>query len=353
MLNIKDVKSILSIGRKVFDIEIQELLRIRGNLNIEFEKAVLCILECKGRVVVTGVGKSGIIGHKISASLSSTGTHSVYMNSAEGLHGDLGMINYNDVVLAISNSGSTSEVIQLIPSIKMIGAKIIALTGKIDSPLGRASDIILNIGVEKEACPMNIAPTSSTTATLVIGDALTVALIEMREFKPENFAVYHPGGSLGRRLLTMVSDVMQLKENVAVGKKNESLLRIVDRLTEKNLGIVCIEENNKVIGIITDGDIRRTLHKFKDRFFSMMASDIMTINFRYTSKDIRAIDVLEIMELEGKKVSCLPVLESQELVGVVKVHDVYKIIWFTFNLELDEFDDESDIIEFLRYRIGD
>lgn len=326
MLNIKDVKSILSIGRKVFDIEIQELLRIRGNLNIEFEKAVLCILECKGRVVVTGVGKSGIIGHKISASLSSTGTHSVYMNSAEGLHGDLGMINYNDVVLAISNSGSTSEVIQLIPSIKMIGAKIIALTGKIDSPLGRASDIILNIGVEKEACPMNIAPTSSTTATLVIGDALTVALIEMREFKPENFAVYHPGGSLGRRLLTMVSDVMQLKENVAVGKKNESLLRIVDRLTEKNLGIVCIEENNKVIGIITDGDIRRTLHKFKDRFFSMMASDIMTINFRYTSKDIRAIDVLEIMELEGKKVSCLPVLESQELVGVVKVHDVYKII---------------------------
>jgi arabinose-5-phosphate isomerase len=318
-------KDIVSIGKNVFDLEIRELLRIKETLGKQFERAVNTIYESKGRVVVTGVGKSGIIGHKISASLSSTGTHSVYMNAAEGLHGDLGMINYNDIVLAISNSGSSSEVVQLLPSIKTIGAKVIALTGNENSPLGQAADIILNIGVEKEACPMNIAPTSSTTATLLMGDALTVALIEKRDFKPENFAVYHPGGALGRRLLTRVNDVMQPKENVAIGYKEDSLLTIVDKLTRKNLGVVCIEENNKIIGIITDGDIRRALHNNQERFFNMVACDVMTTKFRSITKDKMAIEALEIMEQNERKISSIPVLKSGELEGLVRIHDVYDV----------------------------
>lgn len=325
MQNLKTDKDILSIGKRVFDIEIEELLRIKENLNAEFEKAVNSILECKGRVVVTGVGKSGIIGHKISASLSSTGTHSVYMNSSEGLHGDLGMIHYNDLVLTISNSGSSPEVMQLIPSIKIIGAKIIALTGEVNSPLGKAADIVLNIKVEKEACPMNIAPTSSTTAALLMGDALTVALIEMRGFNPEKFAIYHPGGTLGRRLLTKVSHIMQPKVNVAVGSKEDSLLHIIDKLTRKNLGIVCIEENNKVIGIITDGDIRRTLNNKKERFFNMVAKDIMTTSFKYISNDKLALEALDIMEQKDKKITTLPVLKFGELEGIVRIHDVYEV----------------------------
>lgn len=325
MQKVKANKDIISIGKNVFDMEINELLRIKETLGERFETAVNTIYECKGRVVVTGVGKSGLIGHKISASLSSTGTHSVYMNAAEGLHGDLGMINYNDIVLAISNSGFSSEVVQLLPSIKTIGAKVIALTGNANSPLGKAADIILNIEVEKEACPMNIAPTSSTTATLVMGDALTVALIEKRDFKPENFAVYHPGGALGRRLLTKVSDVMQPKENIAVANKEDSLLTIVDKLTRKNLGIVCIEENNKIIGIITDGDIRRTLSNSKAHFFNMSAGDIMTTNFRSITREKMAIEALEIMEQNESKISSIPVLDSGQLEGLVRIHDVYDV----------------------------
>lgn len=325
MQTIQADKDIISIGKNVFDMEIKELLRIKETLDIQFENAVNTIFQCKGRVVVTGVGKSGIIGHKISASLSSTGTHSVYMNAAEGLHGDLGMINYNDIVLAISNSGSSAEVVQIIPSINTIGAKIIALTGNAASPLGKAADIILNVGVEKEACPMNIAPTSSTTAQLLMGDALTVALIEKRDFKPESFAVYHPGGALGRRLLTRVSGVMQPKEDVAVGYKEDSLLIIVDKLTRKNLGIVCIEENNNVIGVITDGDIRRALHNNKGNFFNMVASDIMTTKFRYISRDKMAIEALKIMEQSDRKISSIPVLNSGKLEGLVRIHDVYDV----------------------------
>ena len=316
---------ILNSAINVFDVEIEELQKIKSKLGVEFEEAVKAILECEGRVVVTGVGKSGIIGHKISASLSSTGTHSIYMNSAEGLHGDLGMINYNDIVLAISNSGSSSEVIQLLPSIKKIGAKIIALTGSKESILGEAADIVLNIGVEKEACPMNIAPTCSTTATLVMGDALTVALIKQLNFKPENFAVYHPGGALGRRLLTKVSDVMQKKENVAIGNKDDFLLTIVDKLTMKNLGIVCIEENGKIIGIITDGDIRRSLHQYKDSFFNMTAQEIMTTDFNYIEKNKMAIEALEIMEIGDKKISSIPVIQHGKLEGLVRLHDVYGV----------------------------
>lgn len=325
MKNLHTEKDTISIGKDVFDIEIKELQRIKETLDIQFENAVNLIFQCKGRVVVTGVGKSGIIGHKISASLSSTGTHSFYMSAAEGLHGDLGMISSNDLVLAISNSGSSTEVVQIIPSIQIIGAKIIALTGNAESPLGKAADIILNVGVEREACPMNIAPTSSTTAQLLMGDALTVALIEKRGFKAANFAVYHPGGAIGRRLLTKVSDVMQPIEKVAVADKRDSLLDIVDKMTKKNLGIVCIIENRLVIGVITDGDIRNALHNNKERFFNMFALDIMTTNYKFISKEKMAIDALEIMEQNYRKLSAIPVLNFGKLEGLIRLHDVYDV----------------------------
>ncbi len=314
---------IVAIGKNVFDIEIAELLKVKDKLDDDFKFAVKEILECSGRVVVTGVGKSGIIGRKIAASFSSVGTQSVYMSAAEGLHGDLGMINYIDIVLAISNSGSSDEVMQLIPSIKKIGAKIIALTGNPDSPLAKVSDIVLNIGVEKEACPMNIAPTSSTTATLLMGDALMVALIEKRGFTAEKFAIYHPGGALGRRLLTKVCDVMQPIENVAIATKDDTLLTIVDKLTKKNLGIVCIIENELVIGIITDGDIRRALHHYGADFFIKNAESIMTVKFKAIASEKLAIEALEIMENSNSKISSLPVIVSGHLKGLVRLHDVY------------------------------
>lgn len=323
MVNNYKKENIVSIGREVFDIEISELLKVKKSLSSSFENAVSFIKDCKGKVVVTGIGKSGIIGHKISASLASTGTHSIYMNAAEGLHGDLGMINSDDIVIAISNSGNSTEVIQLLPSIKTIGSKIIAITGHLDSTLAKTADVVLNTGVEREACPMNIAPTSSTTATLVMGDALTVALTHLNNFKPEKFAIYHPGGTLGRKLLTRVEDVMQLKENVATANKTDSLLLIVDKLTRKNLGIVCVLDHQKVIGIITDGDIRRCLNNHREGFFNMNASDIMSINFKSVTKNLMVYEALNLMENNEFKISSMPVLNNGELEGVIRLHDLY------------------------------
>lgn len=315
--------NLVEIGKKTFDIELSELFKVRDNIDVNFEQAVLSLSECRGKVVVTGIGKSGIIGHKISASLASTGTHSIYMNAAEGLHGDLGMINQDDIVIAISNSGSSTEVIQLIPSLKHIGVKIIAITGQTNSALAKSADIVLNNYVDNEACPMNFAPTSSTTATLVLGDALTVALIHLKKFKPRDFAIYHPGGTLGKQLITKVSDLMQPRENIALAHKSDSLLLVVDKLTRKNLGVVCIEENDKLIGIITDGDIRRCLNTYKEDFFKMSAIDIMTKDYRYISKNKLVYEALNMMEKEFLKISLIPVIDDDKFIGVIRMHDIY------------------------------
>ena len=314
---------IKKIAQDLFDKEICELEKVKGKISDSLEIVVNLILNSKGKVVITGIGKSGIIGKKIAATLASTGTLAVFMNSAEGLHGDLGMINKNDIVIAISNSGNSDEVISIIPSIKKIGATLIAMTGNSNSRLGKEADAILDIGVEKEGCPLNLAPMSSTTSTLVMGDALATVLITARNFKPENFAVYHPGGSLGRRLLMKVRDVMH--KDLPIAQLTSDMDTVIMTMTKKRLGVVCIVENDELLGIITEGDIRRAL-KMKDKFFTLKAEDIMTRDYTYATENIMALDALDLMENRESKISVLPVLSDKQIVGVVRIHDLLNVI---------------------------
>lgn len=318
---------IIKYAKNIFDIEIKELGKVRDRIGQELVEAADLIYKSKGKVVITGIGKSGIIGRKIAATMASTGTYAVFMNSAEGLHGDLGMIHPDDVVIAISNSGNSDEVISIIPSIKKIGAKIIAMTANSNSSLGKEADCVLDIGVDEEACPLNLAPTSSTTTTLVMGDALSTVLIELRSFRPENFAVYHPGGSLGRRLLMKVKDVMHKGEELAVTYKEASIEEVLLVLTKKKLGAVCVldEKEDEIVGLITEGDIRRALSR-KEEFFKLSAKDIMTTKFTQIDKESMAIDALELMEDRDSQISVLPVLEGKKAVGLVRIHDLLHIV---------------------------
>lgn len=315
--------NLINIARNVFKDEISELENVSRRISESFIRAVDEICSSDGKVVVTGVGKSGIIGHKISATLSSTGTHSIFLNSAEALHGDLGIINDKDIVIAISNSGSTPEILKMIPSLKKIGCKLILITGNINGKLSNFFKIVLDSGVTKEVCPLNLAPTTSATVTMVLGDALTVALMKKKSFKPKNFALYHPGGALGRRLLTEVKDVMIKKELIAKCKLKDSLLLVIDGLTKNNYGIIFVYEEDKFIGIITDGDIRRSLNTLKDKFFIYKAKDIMTKKFLTINQNELATDALSI--LEKNNISSLPVLNDENLVGLVRFHDLYEI----------------------------
>ena len=312
-------------ARSIFDAEIEELERVKKLLDGEFIKVVELILNSKGKVVVTGIGKSGLIGKKIAATLASTGTSAIFMNSAEGLHGDLGMISSNDVVLAISNSGNSDEIVSLLPSIEKIGAKVVAMTGNRNSRLGRAADYVLNIGVTREACPLNLAPMSSTTSTLVMGDALAATLIKRRDFRPENFAVYHPGGSLGKRLLMRIGDIMKKGEEIPLCDKESPIKNVILTMTEKSLGAVCVMNGDLMVGIITEGDIRRALAKELE-FFTYKAKDIMTRNFTKTDSKSMAIDALELMENRPSQITVLPVVDANKLVGLVRTHDLLNII---------------------------
>ena len=312
----------IKIAKEVFEIELKELEKIKGRIDDNFERLCRIIINSKGKVVLTGVGKSGLIAQKIAATLSSTGTTSIFMHSTEGLHGDLGMITKDDVVITISNSGRSDEVLSIMPSIEKIGAQIIVMTGDIKSPLAEFSNIIIDIGVEQEACPMNLAPTSSTTATLVMGDAIAAALIELKQFKPENFGLFHPGGSLGRRLLTKVADVMHKGNSLPITFPTSKIDDVLIEMTQKQLGAVCVIDDNFLLkGIITEGDVRRAL-SFKEKFFTFCASDIMTTNPISISPNDMAIDALSTMENRENQISVLPVIENKKLVGLIRVHDL-------------------------------
>jgi len=316
---------IIAFAREVFDFEIEELKLVRNRISTELERAVHMILESEGKVVVTGIGKSGIIGSKIAATLASTGTLAVFMNSAEGVHGDLGMIGPKDIVLAISNSGNTDETVSLLPSIRKIGAKVIAMTGNPNSKLGKEADCILNVGVNREGCPINLAPMSSTTSTLVMGDALAAILIKMKNFKAENFALYHPGGSLGKRLLMKVSDVMHSGEKIPYCDKESSVDDVILIMTKKRLGAVCVMNSDVMVGLITEGDIRRALEQ-KEKFFTLKAKDIMTRNFTRVDSESMAIDALGLMEDRENQISVLPVMKNGSLVGLIRVHDLLNVV---------------------------
>ena len=306
----------LSIAQQTLDIEIAALKAMRQRLDHRINKAVEMVLEMRGRVVVVGMGKSGIIGQKIAATLASTGTPAFFVHPGEAFHGDLGMIKPIDVALLISNSGETEEVLRILPFLQYQKNKIIAMTGKMQSTLAQHADVVLDVGVEREACKNNLAPTSSTTNTLAMGDALAVALTEKRNFQPEDFARFHPGGSLGRRLLTRVQDVM-CKEPLPVCAPTSSFKEVVNAITYGRLGLTLVMDDGVLCGIITDGDVRRAFDVYED-VKSLHAEKMMTANPLTITADTRFADAESYMR--EKKVSALVVQDTAgKAVGVLQI----------------------------------
>lgn len=314
-----DKNQIKQYAIDTFEAEAAAVRNLSNLLTDDFAKAVEAVLKCTGKVVVTGMGKSGIIGKKIAATLASTGTPSFFLHPGEAYHGDLGMISSNDIVLAIANSGQTDEILRLIPFMQNNGNTIIAMTGNPESTLAKNAHLNLNIAVEREACPLNLAPTSSTTAMLVMGDALAIALMKVRGFRAEDYAVFHPGGSLGRRLLTRVKDVMR-KDALCV-PKTMTLGDVIIAISDARLGIAAVVEDGKLIGVITDGDVRRAMAKYKERFFSIQAEEIMSRTPKTISPEARITAAEEMMRVH--KIHSIIVTDDNSAVeGVVEFFNV-------------------------------
>ncbi|PSB87039.1 KpsF/GutQ family sugar-phosphate isomerase [Photobacterium damselae subsp. damselae] len=307
--------SVVDIAKSVIKTEILGLDYMSSQLGDEFIEAVNAIISTTGRTIICGMGKSGIIGKKIAASFASTGTPSFFMHPGEAFHGDLGMVKPEDVFIAISNSGETDEVLKLLPFLRDNGNYIIAITGRPESTLAKNSHCHLNIEVPKEACPLQLAPTSSTTATLVMGDALTVALMSERNFKPENFARFHPGGSLGRRLLSKVRDEM-VKDNLPVVLINDHFSTVINVISAGQLGLCLVMDEDELVGIITDGDIRRSMETHGKNVFDLLAESIVTRSPLSISPDVSIQVAYE--QMHDKNVTSLVVLEANTLVGVIK-----------------------------------
>jgi arabinose-5-phosphate isomerase len=310
-------------ARRVLDIEARAILDMVPRIDGEFAQACRLCLECVGRVIVTGMGKSGHIGSKLAATLASTGTPSFFVHPGEASHGDLGMITGKDMVVAISNSGETAEVVTILPLLKRLAVPLITMTGAPGSTLGRAADVVLNIGVREEACPLNLAPTASTTATLAMGDALAVALLESRGFTREDFALSHPGGTLGRRLLLHVSDLMHTGDELPRVRDDALLPDGLLEMTRKSLGMTAVvNADGRVAGIFTDGDLRRALDRKVDLQSTSM-HEVMTADCRTALPDELAAEAL--LRLERNKITALLVVDKdQRLVGALHVHDLLR-----------------------------
>ena len=307
------------LGKEVFDIEIDALRNVSKNISDDFANSVAAIMESSGRCVITGMGKSGLVGKKIAATLASTGTRSFFMHPGEAYHGDLGMIHSSDVIIAISNSGETEEIIKLLPFFKENKNTVIAMCGKKNSTLVKHSEHFLNIEVTKEACPLALAPTSSTTATMAMGDAIAVSLMKARDFKAENFARFHPGGSLGRKLLTKVSDLMKTKD-LPIVSPDQKFEEVISIISNGRLGLGVVVLNDKVIGVITDGDIRRAIKEEKAKALDLKASEFLTKNPLSISSEEKIVIAEEIMQ--DKKITTLLVLDNDALVGILHRYDI-------------------------------
>ncbi|WP_412175528.1 KpsF/GutQ family sugar-phosphate isomerase [Campylobacter sp. CNRCH_2016_0050h] len=309
----------IKIAKEVFEIESKTILDLCDNLDEDFNKAVELILSIKGRCVISGMGKSGHIGAKIAATLASTGTPSFFMHPGEALHGDLGMLTSEDVLLAISNSGETEEVLKLIPAIKKRKIPLIVMTGNQNSTLAKQVDIFINIAVKKEACPLQLAPTSSTTATLAMGDAIAVALMRARNFRPDDFALFHPGGSLGRKLLTRVGDLM-VSNNLPIVNPESEFNELVDVMTSGKLGLCIVLENEKLVGIITDGDLRRALRANGKPRFDFKAKEIMSEKPKTIEASAMASEAEELMLKH--KIKEIVVTQDEKIVGIIQLYAI-------------------------------
>lgn len=317
---------ILKRAGDVLRIEADGILSIADRLDGSFIEAVQLLKQCQGKVVVTGLGKSGLICRKIAATLASTGTPAFFLHSGDGMHGDLGMVMKGDVILAVSNSGETEEILKLLPHFKLHGLKLVVVTGNPESSLARAGDVVLNVGV-KEACPLGLAPTASTTVALAVGDALAVVLLEEKGFKEEDFAVRHPGGILGRRLILRVDDLMHRRNELPLVSNEVSVKDALFEITSKRLGVTGVTDGEgRLIGIITDGDLRRGLQAHGDVILHKKTSEVMTPNPRTIDKTELAAQALA--EMEGnsaRPITCLFVIdESRRPVGIIHLHDILK-----------------------------
>jgi len=316
-------KDILETAKRVIDIEIEQLQRLKNCINQNFERAIQILLNCKGKVVVTGIGKSGIIGKKIAATLASTGTPAFFLHPAEALHGDLGMVSKEDVVIAISNSGNSSEVLAMLPYFKRLGIPIIAITNNPDSELAKRSDVVLKLCVEREACPLNLAPTSSTTNTLVLGDALAVALMKLRGFSKRDFGLRHPAGNLGRKL-KLVRDLGHFDpKEVPIVHENTPMKEVVLEISSKGFGATAVvNDKGKLVGIITDGDLRRFVQR-GGNFERDLAKDVMTKNPKTAKENELAMEALK--QMEDHKITVLIVVdEEQRPIGIIHIHDIMR-----------------------------
>lgn len=314
----KSKKSIIETAVTTFKLESEAILNLIPLINDDFVAVVYAILESKGRVIVTGIGKSAIIAQKIVATFNSTGTPAIFMHAADAVHGDLGMIQQNDIVICLSKSGNTPEIKLLAPLLKQSGNLLIGMLGKIDSHLARNADLILNTTVEKEACPHNLAPTTSTTAQLAMGDALAICLLEAREFNKADFARYHPGGSLGKRLYLKAGDIAS-KNQKPIISSSASVKDVIVEISKNRLGAVVVLENDKVLGIITDGDIRRMLEKYTN-LEHIKASDLMNTNPKQIEKEELALLALEI--IKKNNITQLVVMDGDIYCGMIHLHDL-------------------------------
>ena len=312
--------TILASARKTILSESKSIAKLSDLLTPDFATAVEAIFNCKGRLVVTGIGKSAIIAQKMVATFNSTGTPSLFLHSDEAIHGDLGMVQPGDITICISKSGNSPEIKALAPLLKRYNNILIGITANLTSYLSKESNLVLNAFVDEESCPNNLAPTNSTTAQLVLGDALAVCLMEMRNFKSENFAQFHPGGALGKKLLLRVSDMLDLSHKPMV-ESTSTIKNVIFEISEKRLGVTAVVENEKVIGIITDGDIRRMLNT-NDTFTHLTAKDIMTKNPKTIENNTMVVDAFNI--LEDNAITQLVVLDNTQYVGILHIHDILK-----------------------------
>lgn len=315
-----NTENITKIARKTLEIEKEAINGLNASINDDFIATVELILNSKGRVVISGIGKSANIAQKIVATLNSTGTPSIFMHAADAIHGDLGNIQKDDVVICISKSGDTPEIKSLIPLVKNFGNAVIAITGNSTSFLGKQADYVLNTYVEKEACPNNLAPTSSTTAQLVMGDALAVCLLESRGFDSSDFAKFHPGGALGKKLYLKVADIYPNNEKPEV-QPSTSIKDVIVEISSKRLGVTAVTENNRLIGIVTDGDLRRMLESGA-AIESLSAKNIMTQSPKTIAADVLAVEALE--QMQTNNITQLVVTENETYLGVIHLHDLLK-----------------------------